>query len=246
MLERPGRPALPYRIRISQRAKHLRLRIDPREGVVAVCPPGLDPRRVRELLLRKADWIDRHLRALEGMRPGLGGADEHLPLQVVLPALGEAWELLYHHQPGASWRIQTQSSGQLRLRGDLQAKAAGQAALRQWLTQRARETLPTWLQRLSAETGLGFSGVVIKGQRSRWGSCSSRGNINLNRNLLFLPPPQVRYVLVHELCHTRELNHSARFWALVQRHQPDYLALRRALKEAWRLTPAWAHSPPSV
>jgi predicted metal-dependent hydrolase len=79
----------------------------------------------------------------------------------------------------------------------------------------------------------------IRGQRTRWGSCSGRGTISLNWHLLFLTPAEVRYVLLHELCHTIELNHSPRFWQLLSQHQPDSDSLRQGMRRAWQELPAW-------
>jgi predicted metal-dependent hydrolase len=247
-LELPGQPPFSYRIRLSRRARYLALRITPREGVCAVCPVGTDPALVHDFVRHKADWILRHLHRFPQATSPLAGMDAALPERVPLPALGECWTLHYQHRPAAPLRLRMTDPQRLLVEGDLPSggatETAVQGALRRWLAHRAGETLPDWLGQLAGETGMAFAGVVIKGQRSRWGSCSARGNINLNRNLLFLPPEQVRYVLIHELCHTRELNHSARFWTLVGRHEPRYAELRRALREGWRQIPGWAHPPP--
>lgn len=72
--------------------------------------------------------------------------------------------------------------------------------------------------------------VAIRDQKSRWGSCSRKGNLNFNYKLLFLPPELQDYIIVHELCHLRELNHSKRFWALVAAALPEYNDLRKKLK----------------
>lgn len=71
--------------------------------------------------------------------------------------------------------------------------------------------------------------VRIRNSKTRWGSCSIKGNLNFHYKLVLLPPELADYVIVHELCHLRELNHSPRFWALVARHVPDYQAKRRSL-----------------
>jgi predicted metal-dependent hydrolase len=112
-------------------------------------------------------------------------------------------------------------------------------ALRRWLAGLAREHLARQLEQLSAMTGLGYRRVQIRAQRTCWGSHSGRGTISLNYCLLFLRPELVRYLLIHELCHARHMNHSRRFWQLVGRLEPDYRRLDRELGEAWTRVPAW-------
>lgn len=72
--------------------------------------------------------------------------------------------------------------------------------------------------------------ITIKNQKTRWGSCSRRSNLNFNFRLLFLPPELADYIIVHELCHLREMNHSPRFWALVSKTLPHHKAMRRELR----------------
>ena len=74
---------------------------------------------------------------------------------------------------------------------------------------------------------------------ARWASCSASGTISLNRSLLFLPAALVDYVLLHELCHLRELNHSPRFWKLLEAAMPGSSALRVEMRGAWRFVPSW-------
>ncbi|MBP5249914.1 MAG: M48 family metallopeptidase, partial [Lachnospiraceae bacterium] len=86
------------------------------------------------------------------------------------------------------------------------------------------------VEEIAGEMGVDPGRIAIRAQRTRWGSCSSKGNLNFNCLLVLLPENVQRYVVVHELCHLRELNHSKRFWASVARYQPTYLADRKQLK----------------
>ncbi len=115
-----------------------------------------------------------------------------------------------------------------------------QDLLKRWLQHQGRIHLTPWLEQVSAETGLSYHKVQIRGQKSRWGSCSSRGTISLNYNLLFLRPELVRSLIIHELCHTVQLNHSASFYQLWAQFLPDYQELRAEMKQARDQVPWWA------
>lgn len=95
----------------------------------------------------------------------------------------------------------------------------------------AREDIPDRVSRYARDMGLTVGRITIRRQKTRWGSCSSKGNLNFNC-LLMLCPPDIRdYVVVHELCHLRELNHSPAFWAQVQAVMPDYARRRQWLRD---------------
>ena len=99
------------------------------------------------------------------------------------------------------------------------------------LKKEGREDLTARAARLAPLVGVNFGRITIRAQKTRWGSCSREGNLNFNC-LLMLTPPEIRdYVVIHELCHRKEMNHSPRFWAEVARVCPGYAAHRRWLKE---------------
>lgn len=101
----------------------------------------------------------------------------------------------------------------------------------QTLGQQALSVIPKRVEHFAPLVGVSYGNITIRSQRTRWGSCSSRGNLNFNC-LLMLVPEKVRdYVVVHELCHRKEMNHSPRFWAEVEKILPDYRESRRWLKE---------------
>jgi predicted metal-dependent hydrolase len=127
----------------------------------------------------------------------------------------------------------------LEIHGDLTRTALVRRLLQRFTTRQARAALGRRLGELSAATGLVYRRVQIRRQRTRWGSCSRQGTICLNACLLFQPPEVVDYLLLHELAHTRHMDHSRRFWALVARLAPDWRALDAALMSGWREVPAW-------
>ncbi len=100
--------------------------------------------------------------------------------------------------------------------------------------EQARALIGARLAHFNAHYNHPVRRVFIKNSKSRWGSCSSRGNLNFNYKLLFLPPEVVDYVVVHELCHLRHFNHGPEFWLLVAQALPNYKELRRLLRAAER------------
>jgi len=86
------------------------------------------------------------------------------------------------------------------------------------------------LEYFNQKYGFKFNRISIKNQKTRWGSCSKKGNLNFNYNIALLPEQLADYIIVHELCHLQELNHSRKFWGLVAQSFPDYLNLRKKLK----------------
>lgn len=99
------------------------------------------------------------------------------------------------------------------------------------LRRRAAETIPGRAEYFAGRLGVGFGRLSYRFQRTRWGSCSAEGNLSFNCLLMLCPPEVLDYVIVHELCHRREMNHSARFWAEVGLILPDYKSRRAWLRE---------------
>lgn len=161
------------------------------------------------------------------------------PASIELPAGDERWLVDYQATASAQVRATEAAAGELRLRGAVHDNGRVQAALKRWLARRARASLMERLDALSMRYQLPYARATIRFQRSRWGSCSSRGTISLNALLMFLPPELVRCVLAHELCHTAHLNHGPRFWALLDRIEPNHRILHRSLRRGGERIPAW-------
>lgn len=222
-------------IRRSARARYARLRIQPSGRVELVLPKGMGEEAAPGILRQHEEWVLRTLRELgKEQVPSPVQAPGHIQL----PAIGEHWQIEYLDDEGGRYGCRSLQDGQLRVSGGL----LWQPALKRWIARKGKHHLIPWLSQVSQEVGLPYRGASVRGQRSRWGSCSSRQQINLNYGLLFMPPRLVRYLFIHELCHTKYLNHSARYWQLVERFEPDYRSLDRSLRRGSRYLPAWLHA----
>jgi predicted metal-dependent hydrolase len=117
-----------------------------------------------------------------------------------------------------------------RLEGDiLTLPAYSRDGVIKWYRARAKELIPRRVQELSALCGLPVSGVGINAARTRWGSCSAKGKLNFCWRLILFSPELLDYVIIHELVHTRHMDHSPRFWAQVEQLMPDYRAYKQQL-----------------
>lgn len=224
-----------YTVRESARAKYLQLKIGRYGEVEVVLPRGMSRRHVAPFVARHHDWIEAQRR--RHRRRG-GEVQQGLPQQVALTAVGEHWQVHYQSSPSSRLSCRRRAGHDcIVVRSPDEQRS--RSLLQRWLSRQGRYHLVPWLQRVSEETGLAFSGVSIRGQKTRWGSCNRHGHISLNRSLLLLAPATVRYVLVHELCHTLHLNHSAAYWRCVERFAPDYRLHERLLNEAAFALPQW-------
>ena len=231
-----------YRIRTSARAKNVRLQLAA-DGLTVVVPRHFNLRRIPAILERKRTWIEAHLKRfadLAAVRPPLA----ILPESIELPALGESWRVEYRPARTRKVGVIQEHPGWITVYGAVDDRDACREVLKQWLRRRAREVLVPWLDHLAEEGGFRFAEAVIRGQKTRWASCSACGTISLSFKLLFLERGEVRCVLLHELCHTRWMNHSPRFWQLLSRHEPACEILRRGMRDGWRRVPAWVEEPP--
>lgn len=227
-------------VRYSDRARSARLRVGARHGLVVVVPTGLQRERVQRIVASKCDWIASKLDAIDAIRHLIPQVAQARPQAFDLPALAEAWRVEYREMRRGSVGAKSDQPGRIVVFGAINDVDACHAALRRWLARRATEALPAWLDRVGAQCGLKPTSVVIKNQRTRWGSCAASGRISLNCKLLFLPRDLVRYVMVHELCYLVEPNHSHRFWTQVRGVERTADHLHGQMREAWKHVPSWA------
>ena len=207
--------AIPYSIRRSPRARRVSVTVDAGAGVEVVLPRRARERDAAAAVRELRPWIERRLRSLEraraelGLRPGF------------VAYLGAELEL-------------RRDRGRTRVarRGDVLVVPAGdhRPALERWYRRRARAEIEPRLAEACARAGHDFGGLSIRGQRTRWASCSPTGTMSFNWRLLLAPEPVLDTVVWHEVCHLDVPDHSPRFWALLERRRPDHREHQRWLR----------------
>ena len=228
---------IPYTVRISRRARRLQVRVTPFGDIEVVLPHRMHPRHVEPFVSHCRDWIRTTQAKLLAERLTAPLLHEPLPGQIDLRALDRQYEVSYHRAATGRRNRVVETADCLTVIAGSDRLASEQ--LRKWLSRQARASLVPWLSAVADELGLEYRKAVIRGQKTRWGSCSSNGTISLNRALLLVHSDVVRYLFIHELCHTVHMNHSRRFWNLVERHEPRFRHYEKQLNEATRLMPLW-------
>jgi predicted metal-dependent hydrolase len=225
-----------WRVRVSRRARRLSVRVYPGGRVEVVVPPGASAATVQRFVGTHREWIEQRVTDLSTVT---GVAVEALPQRIELPALGRSYAVQYRPTTSRVTRASIAGEGCLEISGATGDAKLVAAALRNWLFDLADHELLRELRRMSDIGGFEFRRLQVRRQRTRWGSCSASGTISLNVCVLFQPLEVMRYLLIHELSHTRHMNHSRRFWALVESLEPDYQRLDRDLLRGWQRVPGW-------
>lgn len=225
--------SIAYRVRTSQRAKRISVRYSLGRGLEVVYPPGLRQLGPEALLHERRDWI-------------LSAIDRFSDAQAKLPLrqYREGETFLFR---GISYQLKLKrdsSRKRITVRlsdGDLELLLPEPApedhgerirrAVERFYREQAKGYLPPRVGELAVTHGFKYKNLRIKNQKTRWGSCSSKGNINLNLRLMMAPDAAIDYVIIHELCHLRELNHNQAFWAHVELHCPDFRHWKAWFKE---------------
>ncbi len=227
-------------VKVSARAIRPRLKMTPHDGLVVVVPAGFDKKQVPSLLLRHEVWIRKVEAELEAQRQeALAVSEEGLPRMIAFPHFAQSWEVEYMQTAIGEGKIKEQHQNSLLVSGDVADRVLCQRLLHSWLKHRAKVTLLPSLERMAAAHQFDYAEGKVRLQHSRWGSCTSRHTITLNTKLLFLPEHLLSHIMLHELCHTVHLNHSASFWGLVQQHDPLWRRNNKEMKSAWKYVPQW-------
>ena len=228
---------LPLTIKENPRARRVLVKLVPGRGLEVVVPRGFGKKNVPDVLAEKRAWIERTRDRMLAHGTDFSGQLPAPPERIDFRACGRALRVGYLDRPG---RVTVTENGpRLLVRGPLADTPAILEVLQKFTMKKAREYALPRLDALSRALGLPYQALRVRRQKTRWGSCSAKGTISLNAKLLFLPPELVDQLLLHELCHTKHLNHSKQFWTLVARHQPDHARLEKELSRGGKYVPAW-------
>lgn len=200
-------------ITIPKKVRRVSIRVGPDRTIRVTLPHGVDPAPYLE---KNRRWIAERASEIEGVAASCPGCEHHLLIDGRLCSLSGGTSCTLDREGGA-------------------ATYTTPAAFREFLTRTLRADLTDRIQDRSAEMGVSPGRMSIRRQRTRWGSCSSLGNLNFNLRLSALPDHLKDYIVVHELAHLREMRHSPAFWAICARHYPDPKRAEAELKRYWVL-----------
>lgn len=218
---------VPYVVKRSFRAKHARLEMRVGTGLSVVIPDSYKINNIPDLLRKKERWILDNLvkyvkghPITEGKEPKSGNS---------IPYLGRYLKVVTRHNPGTAVSVRLEKN---RLLVDLDSQNGRlNLVLEWWYRQQAEKLIKKRVDELCPQLGITYGRLTVRGAKTRWGSCSQKGNINFNWKLMMAPEPVIDYVIVHELVHLKEMNHSKNFWKLVAEHCPQWRKHRKWLKD---------------
>jgi predicted metal-dependent hydrolase len=214
----------PVEVRRRKGTRHLRLRLNVRNHIVVSMPWHGSDRSCLKFIDQNRQWLERQINAA----PRIISVREWLHHSPWLTAAGWTFAVTINEMSNthrSHYRIVPEAA----CIGLHLPVGSDDAALYALLRKFARESLAGYTAAEAKRLGLNCSKVSVRDQSSRWGSCSSKQTISLNWRLVLLPPRLQNYVILHELAHLREMNHSRRFWNLLERYDPDRRAHEQEL-----------------
>ncbi len=216
-----------YRIRISPLAKRCKIRVS-LDGVEVVLPRRVSLKRAVSMLREHGAWV---VRQVEHQQHRVAASAALLPENTIL-LRGEPTQVEIIRTTSAGGLAQVDHrDGRWRVRLLVQRAADPAKVLETWLRHQARQDIESRLAHRSVEMRQQHRCIYIRDQRTRWGACSRLGNLSFNWRLVMAPPAVLDYVVVHELAHLAEPNHSPRFWLLVAAFCPEFKRHKAWLRE---------------
>lgn len=211
-----------YTLRKSHFSDLIRLAIRSATGLVVTVPHHYNMNGLDDILLQRSAWILKHQTKMNANRFIL---EDGLHDGQKVPYLGKLYTLRIR-EGGERGHVSLAENTIHLLTG---SKSAVEV-MGKWYRHQAAEVIKVSLEKNAAAMGLTFGKLSIRAQKTRWGSCTSKGDLNFNWKLATMPQPLIDYVIIHELSHRVEMNHTDRFWAVVEKYCPNWKTLRKQLK----------------
>ena len=232
ILRLPRQGEIRYVVRRSARARRVRVTVGA-SGVLLVVPERVGLPRAESFLASQSDWIVKRLEAWDRRKPTWAVPVNHLllfaepiPLRIEASLSPRGRPLVHRSHQEIHLRV---PGG----RADLAVQA-----IESWMRKLAARHFKDSVGKWTAEMGVQAGSVSIRGQRSRWGSCTAKGALSFNWKALLTPPETVEYLVVHECAHLLHMNHGPGFWRCVARHCPNFLEHKDRLRQSGHLLEA--------
>ncbi|MBI2906350.1 MAG: M48 family metallopeptidase [Chloroflexi bacterium] len=219
-----GGQKVPYTLKRSPRARFARLEIRRDTGLTVVVPRSYPMASLDDFLKAKARWILEKL-----AKYALAPTSPERPLVNAVPYLGGSLPVEMRQKGGNFTTVALEKNKLVVELSD--GHPVLDLVLERWFRWRAGQWIGERVRDLSARLCLACGRITIRAQRSRWASCSRKGNLSFNWRLLMAPESVIDYVIIHELCHLKEMNHQKGFWQLVARFCPRWREHKRWLTD---------------
>lgn len=221
-----------YTIKRHWRAKFVKMTFSKMNGLEITIPKRFSTKHLPGILEEHKEWI------LKQKNKYTDPAMTTRPAEIYLRAFNQQYTVHYF-QNDKALRVKALANHGIILSGDINDFYICRDKLEDWLKKQAKTLLIPYFNKLALESGMIFRDVSVRSQTTLWGSCSHDKSIRLNYKLIFLPEPLMRHIMIHELCHTRYMNHSEKFWQLVANYDQDWRAHKLAMRKAEKYMPAW-------
>ncbi|KNY30416.1 M48 family metallopeptidase [Pseudobacteroides cellulosolvens] len=226
-----GENEIPYKIKESSKAKYIRLVID-NNGLSVVKPKRVGLGQIEKVLWEKSDWISKYYLKLIEKKQNM--VERKWVTGETLLYLGQSYKLNITDIKKSIASVSFDGDAFYVLMdekaADEERQIVVESVIKKWYRKAAGSVINGRLEHYCSITGLKYKVMRLKEQKTRWGSCSRDGNLNFNWKLVMAPLWVVDYVVLHEVCHLKHLNHSKDFWWLVEYHMPQYKKAQEWLK----------------
>ena len=206
-----------YKYRFSSKAQRLRLQISLGNELEVILPRGYELKEAENFILTKSKWIKKHLSFQPVKKKNYYYFGNRITIR-------QEFALFIKKH------IIRLEKDELKIISPENSNIELNKLYTTWVRNQAKEYLPERAAELANQFGFSINKISVRKQKTRWGSYSSQGNISFNFLLLGYTKEVIDYVIIHELCHSKEMNHSEDFWTLVKRFCPRFMTLRQELK----------------